>query len=314
MEGRLLYVDTGFDVGSGQQGDPAAGKIDTTKNYHNFARDLSALNRKGFEQTTRKGVPLVYHCKLTVTRDVLTDRPNTLLAVSPKVAPSNWVTRNAAVKLHAAREKMFSNAGIKKSDRGRYDKTIRYGYNAHNQTWMSPSFSDGNAVFTDFGEWDLSKIAIDQDTELVPTLFGSVFDESAGGTGDSFNLMNAYLNSRRKIQDDDLDSAEGVADHSIIRSMFNVEDATDDELAVIADDNQDLPPYDHDAIAGTFTSKVYTEIAMCGNHGAPKDTIYFDAPFGLAEIDLTKTGDSSGNLSADVIYQIEVLGISEMQG
>ena len=137
---------------------------------------------------------------------------------------------------------MFSNAGIKKSDRGRYDKTIRYGWSAHNQTWETPIFSDGSSTFTDMGEWDLSKIAIDQDTELVPTLFGSVFDESAASTGNSFNLMNAYLNSRRKIQDDDLDSAEGVADHSIIRSMFNVEDVTDDELAVIADDNQDLPP------------------------------------------------------------------------
>ena len=230
------------------------------------------------------------------------------------MAPQNWVTRNAAVKLHAAREKMFSNAGIKKSDRGRYDKTIRYGWSAHNQTWETPIFSDGSSTFTDMGEWDLSKIAIDQDTELVPTLFGSVFDESAASTGNSFNLMNAYLNSRRKIQDDDLDSAEGVADHSIIRSMFNVEDVTDDELAVIADDNQDLPPYDHDAVAGTFTSVCSSEPAMCGDHGAPKDTVFFDAPFGMLRLDMVKTADASGTLSTEVPYFIEVLGISEMQG
>lgn len=306
MEGKLSYIADGFDATNAT--------VDNDTAYLNLARDLSALNRKGFEQTTRKGVPLVYHCKLTIVKNIIDDRPNSLLSALPYTAPQNWVTRNGAVKLHAAREKMFSNAGIKKSDRGRYDKSIRYGWNAHNQVWERPIFTDGTGVYTDFGEWDLSKIAIDQDTELVPTLFGSVFDESAATTGDSFNMMNAYLNSRRKIQDDDLDSAEGVADHSIIRSMFNVEDATDDELAVIADDNQDLPPYDHDAVAGTFTSMVASDIAVCGNHGAPKDTIFFDAPFGLAQLTFTKSADAAGDLDGNVLYFIEVLGISEMQG
>ena len=96
--------------------------------------------------------------------------------------------------------------------------------------------------------------------------------------------------------------------------MFNVEDVTDDELAVIADDNQDLPPYDHDAIAGTFTSMCTSEPAMCGDHSAPKDTVFFDAPFGLLRLDMVKTADANGNLATEVPYFIEVLGISEMQG
>ena len=169
MEGRLSYKETGFGETSATS--------DATTSYLNLARDLSASNRKNFEHTTRKGVPLVYHCKLTVYRDFITDRigiQNTAIATT---APKNWVFRNGAVKLHAGREKMFRNAGIKKSDRGRYDKTIRYAWNAHNQTWAVPIFLDGTSTFTDFGEWDLSKIAIDQDTELVPALFGTVFDE-----------------------------------------------------------------------------------------------------------------------------------------
>lgn len=306
MEGKLAYKETGFDQTSGT--------TDLATSYINLAKDLSALNRKGFEQTTKKGVPLVYHCKLTLYRNMNVDRPNTVITALPNVAAQNWVTRNAAVKLHAAREKMFSNAGIRKRDRGRYDKTIRYGWSAHNQTWAVPLFLDGTNTYTDLGEWDLSKIAIDQDTELVPTLFGTIFDESAATTGNSFNLMNAYLNSRRKIKDDDADDDEGVATHSIMRSMFNVEDSTDDELAEIAEDNQDLPPYDHDAVAGTFTSKAPCEAAVVGNHGLPKDVIHFEAPFGLVELGMIKTGDSSGNLSDDIPFQIEVLGISEMQG
>jgi len=306
MEGRLRYLEAGFDQGSGTS--------DSTTSYLNLARDLSAANRKNFEQTTRKGVPLVYHCKLTVYRDFLTDRIGTQMHTVIATAQKNWVFRNGAVKLHAGREKMFRNAGIKKSDRGRYDKTIRYAWNAHNQTWAVPIFSDGASTFTDFGEWDLSKVAIDQDTALVPALFGAVFDESAASTGDNFNMPNAYLNSRRKIDLDDLPAAHGAADHSIIRSMFNVEDATDDELQVIADDNQDLPPYNQDSHMGSFTSKAMSDIAVTGNYGAPKDTIYFDAPFGICEIAMLKTTDSSGVLSADISYSIEVLGISEMQG
>ncbi len=305
MEGKLNYKLTGFDATS------ATTDADTA--YINLARDLSASNRKGFEHTTRKGVPLVYHCKMTVYRTFGTDRANSSVAVLPSFAQSNWVTRNGAVKLHAAREAMFKNAGIKKSDRGRYDKTIRYGITAHNQTWSVPIYTDGNATYTDMGEWDLSKIAIDQDTELVPTLFGPDFDETAATTGNSFNMMNAYLNSRRKIDLDDLPASHGAADHSILRSMFNVEDATDDELQVIADDNQDLPPYDQDNYKGTFTSAASGEFAVLGNFGVVKDTVFFDVPFGLLTLSALKTADSSGNLSDDIPLLIEVLGISEMQ-
>ncbi len=306
MEGRLSYKEQGFDATNATS--------DTTTSYVNLARDLSASNRKNFEQTTRKGVPLVYHCKLTVYRDFITDRIGIQNATVVGTAPKNWVFRNGAVKLHAGREKMFRNAGIKKSDRGRYDKTIRYAWNAYNQTWAVPIFIDAASTYTDFGEWDLSKVAIDQDTNLTPALFGAVLDESAASTGDNFNMPNAYLNSRRKVDLDDLPAGHGAADHSIIRSMFNVEDATDDELQVIADDNQDLPPYNQDSASGSFTSIAFSETAVTGNYGAPKDTIFFDAPFGIFQIGMLKSTDSAGNLSGDISYHVEVLGISEMQG
>ena len=54
--------------------------------------------------------------------------------------------------------------------------------------------------------------------------------------------------------------------------------------------------------------------AMCGDHSAPKDTVFFDAPFGLLRLDMVKTADANGNLATEVPYFIEVLGISEMQG
>ena len=46
MEGKLVYQTDGFNETNGV--------VDEDIQYINLARDLSALNRKGFEQTTRK--------------------------------------------------------------------------------------------------------------------------------------------------------------------------------------------------------------------------------------------------------------------
>lgn len=304
MEGRLQYSETDFDATNST--------LDLAESKVNLARDLSAVNRKGMHMTTAKGVPLVYHCRLTINRN-FSDRINSALVAQVYTAQSNYVTKNAAVQLHAARETMFKNAGIKKSDRGRYDKTIRYCWDTAGDTYNLPIMTDGTSTFTDVGEWDESKISIDEDSTLVPALFGPVLDETSVVSGNTFNLTNAYLNSRRKLDEDDLDAGDGAADHSIVRSLFNVEDSIDHTLQTTADDNQDKPPYDQDAAAGTFTSKAPAPIAVSGNYGAPKDTIEFDAPFGLFEISWIKTADAQGDLSNAVGFHVEVLGISEMQ-
>ena len=307
MEGKLMYSETDFAT--------TAGTIDNATSKLNLVRDLSAVNRKGMHMTSAKGVPLVYHCRLTVIKPFGTDRPNSILNALVYTAQHNYVTKNAAVQLHAAREQMFKNAGIKKSDRGRYDSTIRYGWDSAGDTYNLPVLADADGVFTasDVGEWDESIISIKDDADLVPVLFGSELREDVAVNGDTFNLANAYLNSRRKLDVDDLDAGDGAADHSIVRSMFNVEDTNDATIQTTADDNQDQPPYDQDGVRGTFTSKSTSAPASVGNFGAVKDVIDFDAPFGLAEISWTKQADASGNLSQDVIFWVEVLGISEMQ-
>ena len=305
MEGNLIYSETGFDT-------TANALIDTATGKHNLARDLSAVNRKGMHMTTAKGVPLNYHIRMTIFRN-FTDRPNSSLYATVYTAQNNYVTRNAAVQLHAAREAMFKNAGIKKSDRGRYDKTIRYGWDSAGDTYQLPALGDKVEVYTDVGEWDESIISTKDDATLVPVLFGPHLDETAVLSGDTFNLTNAYLNSRRKVDEDDLDAGDGAADYSVVRSLFNVEDTQDPTIQTTADDNQDKPPYDQDAPAGTFTSMSVGGVAASGNFGMPKDSIEFTAPFGLFQIEWVKNADVAGDLNGDIIYHIEVLGISEMQ-
>lgn len=323
MEGNLAYslgttgstVITGSDAGGlGFPGETSDTQF-VTKNYLNLARDYSAANRKNMHMTSAKGVPLVYHTRMTFVRPT-TDDQDVIMGIAVGGAQSNWITRNASVKLHHAREAMFKNAGIRKSERGRYDKTLRLNFDAASQTWTLPSFTDNNSVFSAIGEWDVSKIAIDDDTDLTPVLFGSVASEESAINAATFNIQNAYLNSRRAVEEDEGDD-EGSAPHSIIRSMFNVEDSVDDELQAIAQGNQDLTPYDHDGVAGTFTSVSPLALAGLGNTGGlPFVTFDVDIPFGLCEVTISKqTQDgSTSDMAATPALHVQLLGISEMQG
>lgn len=327
MEGNLVYdlgttgstvLIAGTETGAlGFPGETAENQF-ATKNYLNLPRDYSAANRRNMHMTSAKGVPLVYHTRMTFYRPQ-TDDQDVITSLAVGGAQSNWITRNASVKLHYAREAMFKNAGIRKSERGRYDKTLRLNYDSDSQTWTLPTFTDNTSVFTNIGEWDASKIAIDENVDLTPCLFSTpVSEESAALVGGSstFNIQNAYLNSRRAVEEDEGDD-EGSAPHSIIRSMFNVEDSVDDDLQAIAQDNQDLTPYDHDAAAGTFTSVSTLCLAGLGNTGSvPYITVDVDIPFGICEIIVSKKtqDDSTSDMSNPIGLRVELLGISEMQG
>jgi len=307
MEGKLTYVIP-FDLEESDR------EFETQ--YFNFARDLSALNRKEHHMTTKKGVPLNYHLRITLIRPY-SDPTTVLSSATVKTAPQNWVHRNGSVKLHYAREQMFKNAGIRKSERGRYSSTIRYVWDDASQTWATPYFTDGTTTFTDFGEWDETTIAIDEDTDLKVALFGTPVDETSAVNAATFNVGNAYLHSRRKPDEDDADAGDVSSPHSIIRSLYNVEDAVDDEVQAIAESEQDIPPYDQDGNAGTFTSQVNNPPLMLGNLGGSlKETVDVVVPYGICEILFAKQeiNGTNVNLSADLGFYVEVLGTSEMQG
>ena len=111
-------------------------------------KDLSILNRRGYASTTNKGVPLVFRVAATVyptgldgsgyTTSVSSDVRTTVKFLG---CQNNWVMKNAAVKFHAAREKMFKKAGVKKAHRGAYAHEIRYGYDAAGDSFAAPGGS-----------------------------------------------------------------------------------------------------------------------------------------------------------------------------
>lgn len=282
----------------------------------NLCRDLGAINRKAINQTTSKGIPLVYHTRITVYRTPDSSQADGITEVIAHTIPQNWVFRNAAVKLHAAREKMFRKNGVTKSMRGRYSSTIRYGWDGIDVSlFMVPLDANGNATWDESGSetWDLSEIAISTDSNLKVLLCGESHpDEEASINAITFNLATAYLNSRKPVPYDDGTDADTPAAYSIIRDMFSDYQAgKQDEVLTIAEITQDHPPYDADDVDGPFTQCVEAGRCHTGQGTASISSMMIDVPFGLFQLHAQRHNyDNAGNFD----FRVDVLGVSEMQG
>lgn len=305
MEGTLNYNSGTISTGSF-----------TGLEIVNICRDLGAVNRKAIHQTTSKGVPLVYHCRVTVYRTADTSDADGMTEVKAITIPQNWVFRNAAVKLHAARNKMFKKNGVTKSMLGRYASTIRYGMTGTGvDSFLPPLDAAGALIWDESGSetWDLSQIAISTDTDLKVLLCGASHpDEEASVSAASFNLATAYLNSRKPVAFDDQTDADTPAAYSIIRDMFmNYQAATDDEVLTIAEITQDHPPYDADDVDGSFTQCVEQGRCHTGQGTASISSMNVDVPFGLLQL---KAQRHNFGAAGTFDFRIDVLGVSEMQG
>lgn len=295
----------------------------------NLCRDLSLINRKNHEHTTRKGVPLVYHTKVTVYRTKSTDVDEEQ-RMSFYTVPQNWVYRNAAVKLHYAREAMMKNAGVTKAERGRYDHTIRYSWANYattegTDTWLDPVDNTGAAFSgAELGTWDTTEIFLPTGSEIGVSLHGGIADQledTHDATSGMHSLPQMYLQSRNLIREDDSDDTnvegDGAEDEfpsqfSIIRQLFVGDEPSRDEILESVQTSQDNPPYDADDLANTatFIAPVEQGRSICGLQSAVKDVLYLDIPFGIVDL----KGIITNGASQPIEFQIEVLGASEMQG
>ena len=86
--------------------------------YLNLTKDLSWMNSRGMEHTDREGHVVGYIVDVTIV--TATAAPWLLGS-----APNTWKMRNAFRKWHFARLEMFRNAGVTKSEMGKYGQTIR---------------------------------------------------------------------------------------------------------------------------------------------------------------------------------------------
>ena len=298
----------------------------------NLPKDLSLLNRRGYASTTRKGVPLVYQCKIdfylhdedgVAVGTAFGSDAQAVLKIDG--CQNNWVMRNAAVKWHAAREAMYSDAGIKKGSRGAYAHEIRYNYDANSDTWLVPVDGDGDA-FTG-GTWDVSSLGYTSDAAFQLKLVGAGDDEESDAfAGTVLQIGHSYLVSRQNQQaDTNLETEEGPAKFSVLRRMIGDGDVsaaatnTQDDITGAARDEQDNPPYEVlDLSASGDTGHDITEPVELGRAvaglGNAYGSVIVDIPFGLANLKAKIDQAASFSMTPSALICVEVLDIYEMQG
>lgn len=302
----------------------------------NLAKDLSLLNRRGFDMTDRKGVPWVFQCRIDyylqdesqngISAAVGTDFASTLDVFG---CQNNWTMRNAAVKFHAAREAMFREAGVKKKDRGAYSHTIRYNYDAADDTWIVPIDGAGN-VFTG-GTWDSSSLSWAGDNDFQLCLVGNGDDEEADAfSGSQLGIGHSYLLSRANQQaDTNLQAEEAPAKFSVLNNMLRGS-ALDyinksDDVVETARDEQDNPPYEvldidanDDGTSDGDVSHDITEPVLLGRALASLGNGYgscvVDIPFGLADLKASVHDAVGTNVDSAGSICVTVLDIYPMQG
>lgn len=291
--------------------------LGTYSRFVNVVRDLATVNRHNVAHTTNKGVPLVYRCAVTMTPRVehgnTVDSYNKVLFGDNQLVqqmdlatiPNTWVTRNAIVKTHAARENMFKMQGIKKSERGAYSKTMRMGMAG--TTFLPPQKSTSAAGQSyDVSGWDITQLKQD-DSDLTLTHV----------TGDS-GLLSLYLDSRKQISADsnsDDDDTNQPTDNNILRRLLSPTlgiSSKDDDVTALARDEADNPPYSLDN-NGDHTDPVICGTLSIGQQVAFSQTKIIDIPLGLLQCKFRNTFvDAGSNIDTGCEINIEVLGVYEM--
>ncbi len=166
----------------GSQGNLVAGT-----RYLNVARDLSRINSKNEEITSRDGHVFGYMCEFTLNGGSL----------ALYRAPNSWKMRNAFRKFHAYRDMMFDNVGVEGDEIGRYGKTIRpfldIGHDSGTEL-IPQTFTSANAnKLLDGGEWTYTELA----TTPIYTETGVL--DPAAAWADAFNL---HICEENQVVDD----------------------------------------------------------------------------------------------------------------
>jgi len=317
---------------------PTVSDLDQT---FNLVRDYAAVNRHDMMSTTKKGTPLVYRCAVTISpverlnpshSDALfaedeaqTGEQGAAAAYSlsnleyrliVKGTGNNWVYREGSEKVVKAREAMYRSAGVKMSERGAYDKHIRYCWDTDGETYLSP-LNASKSAFTG-GNWEKSLLIFPDDTGGAHVkLQGNHTTEETATAHVSVSLPQLYLASRNQVRaDSNNDVSDQPADHSVIRKLLAPNFmGSNDEIVDLARDNQDNPPYDLDQLGDATEPRELARIHI-GQASGISATCVVDIPFGIGQFEVKAFNRTDAEDTEDVLplhIGIEVLQIYEMQ-
>ena len=315
MEDKLYYT-TDTNQGSGS--------TLIQKGYFNIARDLSRINSKNEEVTTRDGHVYGYLCQFKMQASA-----STSLIFS--TAPNSWKMRNAFRKFHAYRDIMFDNAGVEGDEMGRYGKTIRplldINHNGGNVDTLVPATTSSNAtadspgdeVYFNNGEWTYTKLATTPifgegprpgtSVETWADAFSlhiceeNVADvapsENASGTYSSVGMIHSYNLDRMEVVTPTADSVLASPTNPLAALRATGNQAAGEVLDIAIDQELETPPYDI-ADNGPSIMKVIENFTAVPTTGG---TVSFTAflPAGLASFYLSQK-------TASTTFEVQVLG------
>jgi len=300
--------------------DQGTGTTLIQKGYFNIARDLSRLNSKNEEVTTRDGHVYGYICKFKV-------RMADSNAVSLYVAPNSWKMRNSFRKFTAYRKMMFDNAGIEGEEMGRYGKTIRplldAGHAGGNSDTLVPftilsSHSATDIVYYENGEWTYSALATTPifadgprpsttaqawaDTfdlqiceENVVSLAG---DETQSDVYERVGMIHSYNLDRMEVVTPTTASTVSGPSNPLAQLRLTGNQAGGAVLDIAEDQETEEPPYDI-ADNGPSILTVMDNLAVTPSTGGTVSFTTF-LPAGLARFYLAS--------NSATIFEVEVLG------
>jgi len=287
------------------------------KGYLNIARDLSRVNSKNEEITTRDGHVFGYLCQIKMKANAST----TLIFSS---APNSWKMRNSFRKFHAYRNMMFENAGVEGEEMGRYGKTIRplldASHRGNDFDTLVPATTKSNVTPTDpgdevyfsGGEWLYTQLA------TVP-LYGqgpkpgdtgetwadrfplhiceeNAFDvapsDDASGTYDSVGMIHSYnLDRMEVVTPSSLDEVLSSPSNPLAALRASGNQAAGEILDLAIDQELEKPPYDIDD-DGPSIMKVIENIQAVPTTGG---TVSFTAflPAGLGAFYLSQASSTT---------------------
>ena len=242
----------------------ASAMSENKTNYLNLVKDLSWLNSKNYEHSTRKGHVYGY----LVDIDIVDAQVNqyALLCV-----PNTWKTRNAWRKFHFHRDMMFDQSGVTDSERGKYGQTMRPYMDSNmyetetigGQTIITGEYNTLIPVgCTDSErEWTYTELASSpqfdtdvtmQDIELAPTdtwalaLLGTndIEDDDAGiKTYVSAAMVHSYNLDRMEVVTPDAE--ESISGPNNPLAALRSQTMTSGEvLEIAAEQETEAPPYD----------------------------------------------------------------------
>jgi len=317
-----------IDEGQLSYGIPTMSK--STTYYFNFTKDLSWMNSRNFEHTTRDGHVKGYF----VDFDIVCKEAAPFVVTT---APNTWKMRNAFRKFHAYRDLMFRKAGITKKEMGKYGRTIRPFLSAsqvdvsypdpglpqvptvtEEDTLVPLGCTDGNRewTYTTFANeiaysegTDATSLDSEADTWPVMICEENV-KHQASGTNMNFSkvgMIHSYNLDRMEVVTPDVD--EVITSTGNPLSALIMQSSASGEVVDIAQDQElEAPPYDVDD-AGDSINRI---VAEYGNTNTETLQVIrlrgIFVPAGIMAIDLAAGAD---DLTETVLFLATVRAIVE---